>query len=75
MVNAQADAQPSKAGNIATLWAHYMNRMPEISTGHHNDHPPLAQLGSASGLGPEGRRFKSCKADQIKTPGNQDDQK
>ena len=28
MVNAQADAQPSKAGNIATLWAHYMNRMP-----------------------------------------------
>jgi len=35
VVNAQADAQPSKAGNIATLWAHYMNRMPEISTGHH----------------------------------------
>ena len=27
-MNAQADAQPSKAGNIATLWAHYMNRMP-----------------------------------------------
>ena len=35
-MNAQADAQPSKAGNIATLWAHYMNRMPETSTGHHN---------------------------------------
>ena len=28
VVNAQADARPSKAGNIATLWAHYMNRMP-----------------------------------------------
>ena len=28
VVNAQADARPSKAGNIATLGAHYMNRMP-----------------------------------------------
>ena len=28
MVNAQADARPSKAGNIATVGAHYMNRMP-----------------------------------------------
>jgi hypothetical protein len=28
VVNAQADARPSKAGNIATLGAHYMIRMP-----------------------------------------------
>jgi hypothetical protein len=25
----------------------------------------VAQPGSASGLGPEGRRFKSCRPDQI----------
>ena len=29
----------------------------------------IAQSGSASGLGPEGRRFESCCPDQLKTPG------
>ena len=29
----------------------------------------IAQSGSASGLGPEGRRFESCCPDQLETPG------
>ena len=28
-------------------------------------YPSVAQSGSASGLGPEGRRFESCYSDQI----------
>ena len=31
--------------------------------------PSLAQSGSVSGLGPEGRRFKSYMTDQIPVPG------
>ena len=33
----------------------------------------IAQSGSASGLGPEGRRFESCCPDQLKTPGTNRD--
>ena len=33
--------------------------------GAHPDQRSVAQPGSASGLGPEGRKFKSCHSDQL----------
>jgi hypothetical protein len=33
-----------------------------------HDHRSVAQPGSASGLGPEGRKFKSCHSDQFYNP-------
>ncbi len=54
-----------RAGGIVSRWSHKPVEVGAIPTHRIQFYPSVAQPGSASGLGPEGRWFESSYSDQF----------